>query len=92
MKLLGTIRLNHPKVLKKGFGVNVQTRNPERPEAIPFIFCPRSSIGLELCTTDAEVGSSNLSEGTHTSVAQLVEHWIPNPGVGGSSPSWCAIW
>lgn len=22
-----------------------------------------------------------------TGVAQLAEHWIPNPGVGGSSPS-----
>lgn len=27
----------------------------------------------------------------HTDVAQLVEHWIPNPGVGGSSPSVRAI-
>ena len=26
----------------------------------------------------------------HTSVAQLVEHRIPNPGVGGSNPSWSA--
>ena len=37
VKLLGTVRLNHPKVLKKGFIVNVQTRNPERPETIPFL-------------------------------------------------------
>lgn len=43
VKLLGTIRLNHPKVLKKGFRVNVQTRNPERPETIP-LFCPHSSM------------------------------------------------
>ena len=24
-------------------------------------------------------------------IAQLVEHWSPKPGVGGSSPSWPAI-
>ena len=27
---------------------------------------------------------------TYTSVAQLVEHRIPNSGVGGSRPSWSA--
>ncbi len=24
-------------------------------------------------------------------IAQLVEHWSPKPGAGGSSPSWPAI-
>ena len=34
--------------------------------------------------------SSNLTSSSYASLAQLVEHWSPKPGVGGSSPSGCA--
>ena len=46
------------------------------------------SSWLGFCTVTAEIaGSSPVSRAKHVPVAQLVEHWIEDPGVGGSNPS-----
>ena len=48
------------------------------------------SSWLGFCTVTAEIaGSSPVSRAKHVPVAQLVEHWIEDPGVGGSNPSEC---
>ena len=45
-----------------------------------------------VCVAQSEEWDRNppFTQIEYTSVAQLVEHWIPNPGVGGSTPSWSA--
>ena len=45
------------------------------------------SSWLGFCTVTAEIaGSSPVSRAKYVPVAQLVEHWIEDPGVGGSNP------